>query len=67
MFTAPIQMTGAPPPGAPAPHMNPAFFNPPGPPGPPQGGPPPPGYVGPAPNARVNFKVVFPHFILPNL
>lgn len=48
-----MQMSGAPPPGAPAPHMNPAFFNPPGPPGPPQGGPPPPGYVGQSPNARV--------------
>jgi len=47
-------MSGAPPPGAPAPHMNPGFFNPPGPPqGPPQGGPPP-GYVQGSPNARVS-------------
>jgi len=45
-------MIPGPQPGAPAPHMNPAFFNQPGPQGPPQLGPPP-NYGGAPPGGRV--------------
>lgn len=45
-------LPGPPNQGAPAPHMNPAFFNSPGPQGPPQVGPPT-SYGGAPPGARV--------------